>query len=87
MIPAESANRIDYSVYLPEWHPIHLPVQLFKIRLYLLVVVGIILIETFIQNSQDRIRITIIGGIIGNLLFQFLNIGIHCIVPGFAVRF
>lgn len=50
MIPAESANRIDYSVHLPEWHPIHLPVQLFKIRLYLLIVIGVVFIEAFIEQ-------------------------------------
>lgn len=68
MVPAELANWIDYSVHLPEWHAIHLTVQFFEVRLYLLVV-GTILIETFIQKSQDRIRIPIIGRIFSYLLF------------------
>lgn len=48
MVPAELANWIDYSVHLPEWHAIHLTVQFFEVRLYLLVVVGIVFVEAFI---------------------------------------
>lgn len=64
MITAELTDRIDDLIHLPEWHAIHLTVQFFEVRLYLLVVVRIILIETFIQKFQDRIRIPIIGWII-----------------------
>lgn len=70
MITAQLADWIDDLIHLSQRHPIHLPVQFFEIRLYLLVIIGIVLVEAFIEQPQDRIRIPIIGWIISPRCFS-----------------
>ena len=48
MIPAEFANRVYDFIHLPQRHPIHSTVQFFEVRLYLLIIVGIVFVEAFI---------------------------------------
>ena len=76
MVAAEPANRIDDLIHLSQWYPIHLPVQFLEIRLYLLVIIGIVLVEAFIEQPQDRIRMYLL------LWSQFLMpSGINCPTP------
>ena len=42
MIPAELTDRIDDVIHLPQGHSVHLLVELIEVRLYLLVVIGIV---------------------------------------------
>lgn len=48
MVTAQHTDRIEDLIHLPEWHAIHLTVQFFEVRLYLLVIVGIVFVEAFI---------------------------------------
>ena len=48
MIPAEFADRVDDLIHLPQGHSVHLPVEFIEVRLYLLVIVGIVFVEAFI---------------------------------------
>ena len=57
MIPAELADRVSNAIHLPERHSIHLLVELVEVRLYLLVIVGIVLVVALVEHSQDGLSI------------------------------
>ena len=54
MIPVEFTGRVNNPFHLPEWHPIHLLVQVFEVRLYLRVIVGIVFVATFVEYPPGR---------------------------------
>ena len=65
MVTAQLTERIEDLIHLPEWHAIHLTVQFFEVRLYLLVIVGMFSLkhsyrspwtESASQNSADYRR-------------------------------
>lgn len=48
MVTAQHTDRIDDLIHLPQGHSVHLPVEFIEVRLYLLVIVGIVFVEAFI---------------------------------------
>ena len=70
MITAEGTDRIDNLIHLPERHPIHLLVQLIEVCFNLLVVIGTVFVVAFIEHSQNRFTITVVGWVLLNVGFQ-----------------
>ena len=51
MVTAQLADRIDDLIHLPQGHSVHLLVKLIEIRLYLLIIVGIVLVVAFVEHG------------------------------------
>ena len=81
VIPAELAYWVDDPIHLPQLHAVHQAIELIEIHLYLLVIVWIAFVVAFIEHSQNRLPIPIIGWMCINIDFQFLKIWIHILQP------
>ena len=81
MIAAESANRIDDLIHLPQRHAIHLLVELMEVRSYLLIVVGIVFVVALVEHGQDRFAVSEAGWIRFDMRLQALKLGIHGNTP------
>ena len=74
VIPAEDTARIYDFVHLSERHPVHPLIQLVKVCLYLLIVIGIVFVITFVEHTQDRLCIAK-NRLMGQcIFFQCINV-------------
>ena len=74
MIPAELAHRIDNLIHLSQWHSIHCLVKCIEVCFDFFIVIRMILVVTFVQQAQNRVRITEAWRMLCNVLFQFLYV-------------
>ena len=79
MIMAEFTDWIDNLIHLPQGHSVHLLVELVEVRLYLLIVIGIIFVIAFVEHGQDGLSIAKVRGMHLNIGFQCFKIRFHSI--------
>lgn len=81
VIPAQFTVWVDNLIHLPQRHTVHLLVELIEILADLFIVVGVVFVEAFVQQTQDGIRISIIRWMVSYALFQNLKKFLHRATP------
>ena len=74
VIPAELADRIYNVVHLPQWHPVHLLVELVEVCADLLVVIWAVFVVALVGHGQDRFSIPEVWGILCDISSQFFKV-------------